>query len=166
MIFGSKMSVSALEIENSDIVVKDIDEDSMNIEKEYVGTIDLGNGITCEMYEIKPYVSPRSSTVYGGNDFYLRYEGTFFGYLRQTTTWTCDGTNRPTFVESSNTFYSTDSTKHYLSFVTTNVDDYAVSAKRYAKIASITYNSSHIGVTSFATICDKNGNCSYVSADV
>lgn len=36
MIFGSKMSVSALEIENSDIVVKDIDEDSMNIEKEYV----------------------------------------------------------------------------------------------------------------------------------
>ena len=49
--------------------------------------------------------------------------------------------------------------------VSTYTSDYGTSSRKYVKVSKVYYNSTFIATTDFTTICDKNGNCSYVAVD-
>ncbi len=131
----------------------------------FIQSINLGNGLVCEIYEIPTISAYASGTITKTHDFALYYSGTYFGYLEQTTSWTYDGTNRPTFNSASNTFYSTDTSKHYLTSESSTTSNYGTTSKQYNRKAKVYYNSSYIATTNFTTICDKNGNLSFACTD-
>lgn len=136
-----------------------------NINASFVQEINLGNGLVCKIYEI-PTISPSASgTTTKTHDFSLYYNGSYFGYLRQTTSWTYDGTNSPTLNSYSDTFYSTDISKHFLNGKSSTESNYSATTKQYNKKADVYYNNSYIATTNFTTICDKNGNLSFACTD-
>lgn len=132
----------------------------------FLETIDLGNGFECSVYEEWRTTSFSTNTITKTHDFFLSCNGTNFGYLRQTTSWSYDGTNRPTCLSSSNTFYSTDTSKNYLSGQGSTIAAHGSSSTIYTRIADVYYNTKYIATTEFSTICDKNGNLSFSCTDV
>lgn len=140
-------------------------EDDSNEDSVYVCSYDLGNGLTCEVYEIAGVDICAAGTVNKTYDFNLYYAGTYFGYYRQATSWSYDGVNRPTLLSYSNTFYSTDLSNHYVSIVSHYTANEGTSSKKYNRKEKVYYNRAYIATTNFATICDKNGNCSSLCID-
>lgn len=130
-----------------------------------VDTIELESGIVCKIYTIASHNLRGTGTIQETHDFSLSYGENYFGYLRQITSWSYDGTNRPTFLSGSNTFYSIDGSKHYLNSVSTYTAQYGTSSRSYNKEANVYYNNTYIATTTFTTICDKNGNTSFACTD-
>ncbi len=166
-IMSGKDVLAAEPLHNEEIEVRQVsdNEDWSGTEGfSYVETIVLREGLVCEIYEKKPIFTTMSSTAYGETDFRLYYEGTNFGYLRQKTTWTYDGINRPTYVRGSNVFYSINDAGT-LTTVEAYTANYSTSGKKYVNAAEVYYNSVYLATTEFTTICDKNGNCNYLATD-
>lgn len=129
-----------------------------NAYAKYVGEFNVGNGITCEVYEIPTIQLDAGGTKSKTYDFTLSYGGTYFGYLRQTTKWSYDGVNRPTLLSKSSTFYSTDPSKHYLLGRGDSTEDNGNYGRQYTRKADVYYNNNRIATTNFTTICDRSGN--------
>lgn len=151
---------------NTNLTLKEIPQhEYSNDNATFIQTIDLGDGLVCKIYEVATISPFASGTTTKTHDFSLYYSGTYFGYLRQTTSWTYDGTSRPTLNSSSNTFYSTDTSNHYLNGKGSATSNYGSTSKQYNRKADVYYNKSYIATTNFTTICDKNGNLSFACTD-
>lgn len=161
---GYEERVEEEAVQNIAISPEEIKDNADN--RVFVETIDLGNGLECSIYEGIALSTYADGTISKTNDFELSYEGTFFGYLSQTTSWSYDGVNRPTLLSYSDTFHSTDPSKNYLSSKGSSTSTYGTSSRKYTLTAEVYYNSKYIATTDFSTICDKNGNLSFISNDV
>lgn len=151
---------------NTNLALREVPQSEYsNDNATFVQEIDLGDGLVCKIYEVSTISPLTSGTTTKTHDFSLYYSGTYFGYLSQTTSWTYDGTNRPTLNSSSNTFYSTDTSKHYLTGKGSTTSNYETTSKKYTRKADVYYNNSYIATTNFTTICDKNGNLSFACTD-
>lgn len=131
----------------------------------YVGTYEMENGITCVVYEFNSADS-RTSTIYGGTQFQLYYAGNYMGYLLQKTTWVCNGSDKPMFVNASNTFYSTNASTIYMEQVNAYTAICDTTSRKYVMTADVYYNSVYIATTEFTTICTQDGICSYIARDL
>lgn len=130
-----------------------------------VAEVELGNGLFCKIYEIDADVVYSSGTKNYTHDFDLYCDGTYFGTLRQQTTWSYDGVNRPTLDSVKNHFTSTDLEKNYLEIVNSTLSNYGTSSTSYNFQVKVYYNKIYLATTTFSTICDKNGSVSSIAVD-
>lgn len=122
-------------------------ESTIHSTENLVEELELGNGLFCKVYEIDVAVVNSSGTQSAVHDFSLYYGDTYFGTLRQTTSWSYDGVNRPTLDSYSSVFYSTDVDNNYLKGVSSTTTAYGTSVRAYNCKADVYYNKSYIGTT-------------------
>ncbi len=151
---------------SADLITMQYDKSVENGDVVYVETYDFGNGLIGDIYKSANIIETRASgTANGYTEIRLKYNGTYFGTLTQKVSFKYDGVNVPTYISSSNEWYSPDPDKNYLVLDSawTKADGTALI---YVMRADVYYNNSKIGKTDFSTTCDKNGNLSYNDVDV
>ncbi len=137
----------------------------------HINTVNLGNGVVCEVYEKTREVKNYSDSVKTTEekytfDFNLYVNQNNIGYLRQITKWKINKVSRPKFVSGFDKLYTIDADKYKMKKVSQTVENYKELAKMYTRRVTLEINGRAIGTTDFSTVVDKAGNASPVATAV
>ncbi len=139
------------------------------MEAKFEGSVELDNGIICEMYSLHQKTDPLKRLLrgyaYSVTDveyFTMRdtATGDVFGTWKQTTRWSVDESRTPIFMSGTDEFISPDPVNNYVSTISryTSTDN---SAKicTYSLSHNAYHNNIYVGSATFSTRCNRYGVC-------
>jgi hypothetical protein len=136
-----------------------------------INTIDLKNGVVCEVYEkiqtsrVSVDATKTTDEEYI-HDFNLYVNDKSIGYLEQITKWRIDKVHQPKFLSGSDKLHTVDSNKYRMKNGGTRVENYGTLAKKYTRRVTLEINGKAVETTDFSTVVSKGGNAFPVAAPV
>lgn len=147
-------------------------------ELQFIESVDLGNGVICDVYE--DIGSNYDMTTYSAgvsifasetflpvtHYFYINVNGIVIGYLRQTTNWYYNNTTRPRLTgQPSDTLCTYDESPYFCRMLDGGykLEDYSDLSTMYTRIGTLECDGTLVGTHGYSTIVSSTGNASFVA---